>query len=183
VGGSIPANVWREKAVVSLPKASLDASFWINAHQAGLTCFLPEFFQLLVCADVEREVLYPLTTQGLPVPAALQLQEWCAGEIIIRQSPANPVDWYHVGENAAIALAMENRCVLLLDDQNPYHFARAHNLKVVSTADFVVLLYVTGRLSHGVAEATIGRLGLGKRLARTALTVLAVLAERRGERQ
>lgn len=175
-------SAYGEKPVVSLPKASLDASFWINSHQVGLTSFLPEYFQLFVCAEVEREILYPLTTQGLPVPAALQFQEWCAGKIIIRQSPAKPVDWYHVGENAAIALAIDNQYVLLLDDQNPYHFARAHNLKVVSSADFVVLLYVANRLSHVVAEATISRLGLGKHLARTALTVLAALAQRRGER-
>jgi hypothetical protein len=90
---------------------------------------------------------------------------------------------HQIREHVRLLQEMENQYVLLLDDQSPYHFARAHNLMVVSSADFVVLLYVTGRLSYIVAAATIGRLGLGKRLARTALTVLGALAERRGERQ
>jgi len=76
---------------MALPKASLDASFWINAHQVGLTSFLPEYFQLFVCSEVEREILHPLITKGLPVAAALQFQEWCETKIITRQEPAHPV--------------------------------------------------------------------------------------------
>lgn len=60
---------------MALPKASLDASFWINAHQAGLTPFLPEYFQLVVCSEVEKEILHPLTAKGLPVAATLQFRE------------------------------------------------------------------------------------------------------------
>jgi predicted nucleic acid-binding protein len=171
-----------EKLSMALPKASLDASFWINAHQAGLTPFLPEYFQLFVCSEVEREILHPLTTKGLPVAAALQFQEWCETKIITRQEPARPVDWYHVGENAAIALAIESDYVLLIDDQNPYHYARSKGLKVVNSADFVVLLYHVGKLSYTTAESTIGRLGLGKHLARTALAALGMLGRRKGER-
>jgi len=167
---------------MALPKASLDASFWINAHQAGLIPFLPEYFQLFVCSEVEREILHPLTTKGLPVPTALQFQEWCEAKIITRQEPSRPVDWYHVGENAAIALAIESDYVLLIDDQNPYHYARSKGLKVVNSADFVVLLYHVGKLSYTAAESTIGRLGLGKHLARTALATLGMLAQRKGER-
>jgi len=167
---------------MTLPKASLDASFWINAHQAGLTPFLPEYFQLFVCSEVEREILHPLTTKGLPVAAALQFQEWCEAKIITRQELAQPVDWYHVGENAAIALAIDGHYVLLIDDQNPYHFARSRGLRVVNSADFAVLLYHAGKLSYTAAESTIVRLGLGRHLARTALAVLAALARRKGER-
>jgi predicted nucleic acid-binding protein len=94
----------------------------------------------------------------------------------------HPVDWYHVGENAAIALAIDGNYVLLIDDQNPYHFARSRGLKVVNSADFVILLYNAGRLSYITAESTIGRLGLGKHLARTPLAALVALAKRKGER-
>jgi len=167
---------------MALPKASLDASFWINAYQVGLTHFLPEYFQLFVCSEVEREILHPLITKGLPVAAALQFQEWCEAKIITRQEPAHPVDWYHVGENAAIAMAIDNNYVLLIDDQNPYHYARSRGLKVVNSADFVVLLYHVGKLSYPVAESTISRLGLGKHLSRTALAALGMLARRKGER-
>ncbi len=167
---------------MALPKASLDASFWINAHQSGLTSFLPKYFQLFVCSEVEREVLHPLTTKGLPVAAALQLGERCNTGIITRQDPTQPVDWYHVGENAAIALAIDSNWVLLIDDQNPYHFARSRGLKVINSADFVVLLYNADRLSYSAAESTISRLGLGKHLARTALAALGALGQRKGER-
>jgi hypothetical protein len=112
-----------------LRKASLDASFWINASQGGLTPFLPDYFQLFVCAAVEREILHPLTVKGLPVAAALQFRDWRDKEIIVRHDPTQTVNWYHAGENAATALAIENNYVLLIDDQNPYHFARSRGLK------------------------------------------------------
>lgn len=168
---------------MTLSKASLDASFWINAHQGGLIPFLPEYFQLFTCSEVEREILYPLATKGLPVAAALQFQEWCNTGVITRQDPIQPVDWYHVGENAAIALAIDNEYVLLIDDQHPHHFARSKGLKVVNSADFVVLLYNTNRLSYAASESIISHLGLGKHLARTALAALGVLGRRKGDRQ
>ncbi len=162
--------------------ASLDASFWINAHQVGLTAFLPEYFELFTCSAVEGEILYPLTAKGLPVAAAVQFQAWCEAKTITRQEPHQPVDWYHAGENAAIALALDLNCVLLIDDQHPHHLARSRGLKVVNSADFAVLLYQVGKLTYPVAESTISRLGLGKHLARTALAVLATLAQRKGDR-
>jgi hypothetical protein len=167
---------------MALRKASLDASFWINAYQGGLTPFLPDYFQLFVCSTVEREILHPLTVKGLPVAAALQFRNWCDKKIIVRQDPIQTVDWYHTGENAATALAIENDYVLLIDDQNPYHFARSQGLKVVNSADFVVLLYSAGQLAYATAESTIGGLGLGKHLGRTALAALGALAQRKGER-
>ncbi len=167
---------------MALQKASLDASFWINAYQSGLTPFLPDYFRLFVCSAVEREILHPLTVKGLPVAAALQFRDWCDKGTIVQQDPTLAVDWYHAGENAATALAIENDYVLLIDDQNPYRFARSRGLKVVNSADFVVLLYNAGRLAYTTAESTLGGLGLGKHLARTALAALGTLAQRKGER-
>jgi hypothetical protein len=51
-----------------------------------------------------------------------------------------------------------------------------------ASADFVVFLYHVGKLSYATAETAIGRLGLGKHLARTALAALGALARRKGER-
>lgn len=81
------------------------------------------------------------------------------------------------------ALAIDGNYVLLIDDQNPYHFARSRGLRVVNSADFVVLLYRVGKLNYTAAESTIGRLGLGRHLARTALAALGTLARRKGERR
>jgi len=53
---------------------------------------------------------------------------------------------------------------------------------VLNSADFAVLLYHVGKLGYTAAETTIGRLGLGKHLARTALAALGALARRKGER-
>lgn len=83
-----------------------------------------------------------------------------------------------VGHISKFVLPLERTTQIV---RRPYHFARAENLKVVNTADLVVLLYVTGRMTYPVAEATIGRLGLGKHLARTAWAVLGALARRKGE--
>ena len=55
-------------------------------------------------------------------------------------------------------------------------------LRVVNSADFVVLLYYVGKVSYPIAESTISRLGLGKHLSRTALAALGMLAQRKGER-
>ena len=167
---------------MTMVKASLDASFWINAYQCGLTLFLPEYFQIFVCSEVEREILYPLTTKGPPVAPALWFQEWCNTGIITRQELLQPVNWFPVGKNTAIALAIENNYLLLIDDQNAYHFARSRGIKVTNSVDFVLLLYNANKLSYPTAVSTISRLGLGKDLARTALAGLAVLARRKGER-
>jgi len=167
---------------MSRRNAVLDASFWINAYRGGLVRFLPDYFRLFVCSAVEAEILYPLVTKGLPVPAAVKFQTWRKSGKITLQDPAQPVNWLHVGENAAIALALEQGYVLLVDDQNAYHQARAHKIATVSSADFAVMLYGTGRLGYADVISILRSLGVSKHLYRTAMAVMGALARRKGER-
>jgi len=167
---------------MNCPNAVLDASFWINACQGGLTRFLLDYFCLFTCSAVEMEILHPLVTKGLPVPAAVQFQTWRESGKITLQDPSQSVNWLHVGENAAIALALEHGYVLLVDDQHAYHRARAHKIAAINSADFAVMLYGAGRLDYTQASSTLKSLGVGKHLYRTAMAAIGALARRKGER-
>jgi len=161
--------------------ASLDASFWINAYDAGLARFLPDYFQLFVCSPVDKEIRYPLEVLGVKEAAGPSLfVEWCQSGIIILQEPQQPVDWYQAGENTAIALALEREYFLLIDDANPYHLAKSKGLKVIGTTDLAVFLYDQGRLTYTEATAAIEALRSSKKQKRDAMIALEILAREKG---
>jgi len=163
--------------------ASLDASFWINAHDAGLVRFLPHYFQLYACGMVAREIRYPLDVLGMKEATGPSLfVEWCQSGISSLAEPQKPVDWYQAGENAAIALAIEREYFLLIDDANPYHFAKSRGLPVIGTADLAVFLYDQGRLTHREASAAIQALRSSRKQKRDALIALENLAREKGDR-
>lgn len=163
--------------------ASLDASFWINAYNADLVEFLPNYFVVFVCDEVASEITYPLDVLKIKVAASpLLFQEWCSSGHITQQNPAKPVDWFHVGENAAIALAIEHGYWLLMDDANPYHMAKSRGLRVVGTADLAVFLYDQEQLTYEQCVQAFERLRSSKQQRRNALIVLEKLARAKGER-
>jgi len=162
--------------------ASLDSSFWINACTAGIVEFLPDYYDLFACQAVADEVLYPLRLLGMPVVAAERFQAWLDAGRIVLHEPAAPLEWFQIGENFAAALARERGYRLLIDDENPYHFAKAHGLRVLGTPDFVVALYYHRRLSYEQAERILTRSGAARHLRRAALFILGTLAQERGER-
>ncbi len=163
--------------------ASLDASFWINAFDADLVEFLPEYFVLYVCSVVAEEIRYPLDVLGIEDAASPSLfVEWCESGVITLQDPEEPVDWFEKGENAAIALAMERGYLLLMDDANPYHYAKSKHLKVVGTAELTVFLYDQGKLSYKESVATVKKLRSSKKQKRDAMIALEILARERGDR-
>jgi len=162
--------------------ASLDSSFWINACVAGIVEFLLDYYDLFACQAVAEEVLYPLRVLGMPIEAAELFQAWLDAGRIALQEPTAPLEWFQTGENLAAALARERGYRLLIDDENPYHFARAHNLRVLGTPDFVVALYHHERLSYDQARSILTQSGAARHLKRAALFILATLAQERGER-
>jgi hypothetical protein len=163
--------------------ASLDASFWINAYDADLIRFLPDYFRLFVCRSVAGEIRYPLDMLGIKEAACPSLfVEWCKSGIITLEDPRKPVNWYLAGENAAIALAIERGYFLLIDDANPYHFAKAQSLKVVGTADLAVFLYDQGHLTFAETTVAINALRSSKKQKRDAMTALGILAREKGDR-
>lgn len=163
--------------------ASLDAFFWINAHDAGLVRFLPDYFVLFACNVVAQEIRYPIDVLNIEGAAGPSMfVEWCESGIVTLQDPEEPVDWYQRGENAAIALAIERGYFLLIDDANPYHFAKSKGLKVVGTADLTVFVYDQGRLSYDEAVVMVKRLRCSEKQKRDAMVALEILARERGDR-
>jgi hypothetical protein len=167
---------------VEKQNASLDASFWINAFDGGIIHFLPEYFNLFICRVTAGEIRYPLDILGIPAAGPVLFDQWCKSGTVTLQNPQAPVDWFQRGENAAIALAIENEYFLLIDDANPYHFAKSRGLKVVGTMDFTVLLYDQGRLSYPAAMSTIKTFRASEKLKRSAMITLESLARIRGDK-
>jgi predicted nucleic acid-binding protein len=162
--------------------ASLDASFWINACNADLVWFLPDYFALFVCNAVAQEIRYPLDVLNIQATGPSLFVEWCESGTVTLQDPQEAVDWFQRGENAAIALAIERGYFLLMDDANPYHFARSKGLKVVGTADLTVFLYDQGRLSYDQAVTRVKELRSSEKQKRQAMIALETLARVRGDR-
>lgn len=162
--------------------ASLDASFWINACHADLVRFVFDYFHLFVCQRVVDEIRYPITHLGIEAVCPSQLDEGIRASQIVIQEPRQSVDWFQAGENAAVGLAIERGYVLLIDDANPFHFAKSKGLKVVGTLDLLVFLRDQDRLSHADAASAIGRVRASKRQIRQAHVALEILAREKGEK-
>jgi predicted nucleic acid-binding protein len=167
---------------VEKQNASLDSSFWINAFHVGIVHFLPEYFNLFVCQVAAEEIRYPLDVLGILAAGPSLFDQWCKSGMVTLQNPQAPVDWFHRGENAAIALAIENGLFLLIDDANPYHLAKSQGLKVIGTMDFTVFLYDQGRLSYPAAMSTTKAIRASEKLKRGAMIILEVLARTKGDK-
>jgi len=161
-------------------KASIDASFWINACVSNIIHFVPEYFIPVVPSVVAAEVRYPLDVLGIEANTAVLFNQWLDSGRITLSDPEKPVDWFHKGENAAIALAIEQNCFLLIDDANPYHRAKSAGLNVVGTSELIILLYDHGRISHEQAQNALQLIHASKKQKRTALTTLEVLVRKKG---
>ena len=155
--------------------ASLDASFWINVCVIDLVQFVGDYFVLFVNSIVAQEIRYPLDVLGIDSRTAVLFNDWVQAGKITLQDPKQPVDWFQEGENAAIALAIENDYFLLMDDANPYHRAKAAGLKIVGSNEFTILLYDHGRIAYETAVSAIQQTHASKKQKRLALVTLETL--------
>ena len=162
--------------------ASLDASFWINACNADLVGFLFDYFILFVCQVVVDEIRYPITHLGIEATCPRLLDEQVSSGRIVVQNPQQSVDWFQAGENAAVGLAIEWGYVLLIDDANPFHFAKSKGLRVIGALDLLVFLHDQDRLNYADAVAAIGRVRASKKQLRQAHVALEILAREKGEK-
>lgn len=153
--------------------ATLDSSFWINAHRSGLLAYVLERF----------------TLHYAPAVAAELREEFAAGRrfwVLVREGglietyPSyDAVMAFGPGERAAINLALEHRdWVLLIDDRRPLMEAQRRGLTTLCTPVLVATLFDEGRLgaqeslralaelaamqtvSPALIEAAIAQLGL-----------------------
>ena len=161
--------------------ASLDASFWINACAGNIIEFTLHYFYLFAPSIVAEEIRYPLHVLGMQATSSLLFNQWVGSGKIMLQEPNAPVDWFQQGENAAIALAVEQNYFLLMDDANPYHRAKSMGLNIIGTAEFTILLFDQGHLTYAAAVDAIKQARASKPQKRKGLTVLESLARRKGK--
>lgn len=160
--------------------ASLDASFWINCCAAGIIQFVSNYFQLFAPIIVATEIRYPLSVLGIQAASSVLFNTWVNSGQAILQDPQKPVNWFQQGENAAIALAVEQNYFLLMDDANPYHRAKSVGLKVIGTAEFIVLLFDHGHINYTAATDAVKQTQASKRQKRDALVALESLMRHKG---
>jgi len=160
----------------------LDSSFWINAFRANLINFVADDFVLYAPSAVVDEVEHFISSTESPSDSGATFKEWRENGQIQLKEPTASVDWFHPGENAAIALAIEQRYQLLLDDNPPYHRAKEHGLQVVSTADYIAALYTQGRLTYIEAIERLKSTEINKDVMRKTLNLIALIAQTKGDR-
>ncbi|MCP4422050.1 MAG: hypothetical protein GY805_36010 [Chloroflexi bacterium] len=107
---------------------------------------------------------------------AVLFNDWVLAGKINLQEPRQPVDWFQEGENATIALAIENGYFLLIDDANPYHRAKAAGLKIVGSGEFAILSYDHGLITQETAVSAIKQTHASKKQKRLALVTLETLS-------
>jgi predicted nucleic acid-binding protein len=155
--------------------ASFDASFWINICACEIVDHVLDYFNLYTTKEVAAEIRYPLRVLGIRSKSVILFNSWLEQNLIKLQDPKEPVSWFQSGENAAIALAIEKKYFLLIDDANPYHRAKSAGLQVVGSPDFTVYLYDQDRINHSAALEALKQMQLNKKLRKTAMVALETL--------
>lgn len=155
--------------------ASFDASFWINVCNANIFIHLLDYFYLFTPDEVAAEIRYPLAVLNMPSRTATLFNDWLAEAKITLQNPNEPVAWFQSGENAAIALAVEQGYFLLIDDTNPYHRAKSAGLSVIGSSDFLVFLYDQGHVTYDAVTGALQQIQISKKQRRLAMMAAAEL--------
>lgn len=161
--------------------ASFDASFWINVCAGDIVTYVIDYFHLFTTDEVGREIRYPLDVLGIESYSSALFNKWLNQNKIRLQNPSQPVSWFQSGENAAIALAIEQNYFLLIDDANPYHRAKNAGLKVVGSSDFTVFLYDREQITFESALESLRQTQISKIQRRTAMFTLETLKRLKGE--
>jgi hypothetical protein len=134
--------------------ATLDSSFWINAHRAGLLPYVLDTYDLRYAAAVAVEL-------NPNFPSGREFWRQVRAGLLHEAIPATEsVHEFGPGERAAINLVLgQPHWILLLDDQRPFRMAVELGISTICTPVLTVSLYTEGRFD-----------------ARQALTILARLA-------
>lgn len=133
--------------------ATLDSSFWINAHRAGLLSPLLDRFDLRYAPAVAGELQdrFPSGREFWRLVREGALQE----AVPVRTT----LYGFGPGERAAINLALEHRdWWLLIDDRRPLEEAQRMGLATVCSPVLVTLLFQEGTLNAGQALHPLARL-------------------------
>ena len=136
--------------------AVLDTSFWVLAYRAEIAANCLDLFDIVVPKAVEQEILarqqgaaareYPYTTLFRHLRPALR-------------SPmvhVTPLRTFGPGEAEAIALAVELKAVLLINERPGLQYARNLGMDVASVPSVIVLLRSQGVISDRAARRKLG---------------------------
>ncbi|MGH2459079.1 MAG: hypothetical protein ACRDIY_09460 [Chloroflexota bacterium] len=133
--------------------ATLDSSFWINAHRSGLVSHLLDAYELFYEPTVaaERDKAFPSGREFWRLARQ--------GFLTARPAITHRVREFGVGERAAMSLALDHPgWLLFLDDYRPYQAAVRLGIRVVCTPVLVVSFFVDGRLDTREALFALARL-------------------------
>lgn len=120
-------------------QATFDASFWVHAVALDLVASLCVDYRLAVTEDVVSEV-------GSTSRTGQCLERLLASRQLARKEPSTQrVALFGIGERAAINLALEENCLLLIDDWRPAEAARALGISTLTSILYLVQLYSRGR--------------------------------------
>jgi predicted nucleic acid-binding protein len=150
----------------------------------GLIPYLFGLFRVYCCQAVRREIITtdPEETELVYPQAAAFLVAEEDGRLHL-QEPQHALTRFGAGEAHAIALALENNWVLLINDSRPLTFARTFGVSCVSVPGFCVQLYTLGKITYPAARGYLKRLSstTSRALISEAEQVLMQAAQLRGE--
>ncbi len=135
--------------------ATLDTSFWINAHRAGLLPWVLQRYRLCYAPDVAAE-------QSPQFPSGIEFWRLARRGILTEVAPQHDrVQAFGPGERAALNLALEHPgWLLLLDDQRPYQEAVRRGLAVLCSPVLVAALFGDRVLTAQDALLVLARLAV-----------------------
>ena len=167
-----------------LLNASLDTSFWNVAGQIGVTPYLFGFFRLYYCGAVRREIITTDPNQTMLVyPQARLFQVFEEDGRLHGQEPQHPLRRFGAGEAHAMALALENKWILLINDYRPLLFAQSLGIACISVPDFCTMLYAKGNLTYPAIQGYLKRVAAttNPSLITQAEAIVTQIAVQRGE--
>ena len=159
--------------------ATLDSSFWINAHRAGLLEYVFDRYAVYYTPAVAIEL-------RANFPSGREFWRIVRDGLLVETAPSNDAfTLFGPGERAAINLVSERPdWVLLMDDRKPLIEAQRLGLRTLCTPVLVATLFDVDRVDMGQAIEMLGRLTamqtVSPTLIQAALAQVGLDASRKG---
>jgi predicted nucleic acid-binding protein len=162
-----------------MQSATLDSSFWINAHRCGLLPHVLARFELHYPPEVGIELSEEFAS-------GREFWRLVREGVLVEVTPTtNIVLGFGPGERAAMNVALQHPgWVLLMDDRKPLLEAQRLGLRTVCTPVLITELYIDGQLDVGEALESLARLAAMQTVSPTLIeAALAQLELHRAERE
>jgi len=135
------------------PKIVMDASFWINITYLDLEKYLVKYFNICLVTKVEEEILNNSEHKIYDSKDMEKYLELKNTEVISIINPLNiPKKLLdnlqsNSGELYTIAVGIEEKIIICIDDGNPYNFCFKEGLNPINSIDFIYFLYLKKEIS------------------------------------